>query len=114
MNGFVYNIYGMLFSPVAVAMYGAFPNPGLDINSGCSTPPMLPVSKLMLSCFAVTLNANRHVTGVLRGFDQFMNCVLDNAVDEKMKTDIGMVVRAAIRSAFPSPMALSCGLAFLQ
>ena len=44
------------------------------------------------SVFAVSLNANRHVTGVLRGFDQFMNIVLDNAVDEKAKTDIGMVV----------------------
>ena len=41
---------------------------------------------------AVALNANRHVSGVLRGFDQFMNIVLDNAVDEKNKTDIGMVV----------------------
>lgn len=40
----------------------------------------------------VALNANRQVTGVLRGFDQFMNIVLDNAVDEKNKTDIGMVV----------------------
>ncbi|CAL5229067.1 g12318 [Coccomyxa viridis] len=41
---------------------------------------------------SVALNANRHVSGVLRGFDQFMNIVLDNAVDEKNKTDIGMVV----------------------
>ncbi len=40
----------------------------------------------------MALNANRHVSGVLRGFDQFMNIVLDNAVDEKNKTDIGMVV----------------------
>lgn len=32
---------------------------------------------------------------MLRGFDQFMNIVLDNAVDEKNKTDIGMVVRTA-------------------
>ena len=47
---------------------------------------------------AVALNANRHVSGVLRGFDQFMNIVLDNAVDEKNKTDIGMVV---CPSAFP-------------
>ena len=45
-----------------------------------------------LVAFAVTLNANRQVTGVLRGFDQFMNLVLDATVDEKMKTDIGMVV----------------------
>ena len=42
---------------------------------------------------AVALNANRLVTGVLRGFDQFMNIVLDNTVDEKSHTDIGMVVR---------------------
>lgn len=41
---------------------------------------------------AVALNANRLVTGTLRGFDQFMNIVLDGAVDEKAKTDIGMVV----------------------
>ena len=41
---------------------------------------------------AVALNANRLVTGVLRGFDQFMNIVLDNTVDEKSHTDIGMVV----------------------
>eukprot|EP00951_Prasinocladus_malaysianus_P008623 scaffold62694_cov28-Prasinocladus_malaysianus.AAC.1 len=40
----------------------------------------------------LTLNANRHVTGVMRGFDQFMNIVLDNAIDERMKADIGMVV----------------------
>ena len=38
------------------------------------------------------MNANRHVTGVLRGFDQFMNIVLDNSVDEKGKVDLGMVV----------------------
>ena len=43
-------------------------------------------------CPAVALNANRLVTGVLRGFDQFMNIVLDNTVDEKSHTDIGMVV----------------------
>lgn len=40
----------------------------------------------------MVLNANRHVSGVLRGFDQFMNIVLDSAIDEKLKTDIGMIV----------------------
>lgn len=44
---------------------------------------------------AVTLNANRQVTGTLRGFDQFMNMVLDGTVDVKNKVDIGMVVSAA-------------------
>jgi len=29
----------------------------------------------------VTLNGKREVTGVLRGFDQFMNIVLDNCVE---------------------------------
>lgn len=28
----------------------------------------------------VKLNADRHVVGVVRGYDQFMNLVLDNAV----------------------------------
>ena len=48
---------------------------------------------------AVKLNANRHVSGVLRGFDQFMNLVLDGAVDEKLKADLGMVVSEPSRGA---------------
>eukprot|EP00873_Tetraselmis_striata_P013599 jgi/Tetstr1/433863/TSEL_023045.t1 len=55
-----------------------------------SQPPEL--KKFMDRKISVTLNANRHVTGVMRGFDQFMNIVLDNAIDERMKSDIGMVV----------------------
>ena len=46
---------------------------------------------------AVKLNANRSVTGNLRGFDQFMNIVLDNTVEEVSETernDMGLVVRA--------------------
>jgi small nuclear ribonucleoprotein (snRNP)-like protein len=43
---------------------------------------------------AVKLNANRNVIGVLRGFDQFMNLVLDNTleVNGNDTTEIGMVV----------------------
>lgn len=41
---------------------------------------------------SIRLNANRHVTGVLRGFDQFMNLVLDGTTDQKTKAEIGMVV----------------------
>mmetsp|Transcript_29310 Transcript_29310/g.24202 ORF Transcript_29310/g.24202 Transcript_29310/m.24202 type:complete len:88 (+) Transcript_29310:32-295(+) len=43
----------------------------------------------------VKLNANRHVVGVVRGYDQFMNLVLDNAVELVSRTEkreIGMVV----------------------
>ena len=41
------------------------------------------------------LNGNRSVTGVLRGFDPFMNLVIDDAVENvntQQKNHIGMVV----------------------
>nr|GMD86187.1 probable small nuclear ribonucleoprotein G [Ipomoea batatas] len=42
----------------------------------------------------IKLNANRMVVGTLRGFDQFMNLVIDNTVEVNgnEKNDIGMVV----------------------
>ncbi|KAF7804281.1 putative small nuclear ribonucleoprotein G [Senna tora] len=45
-------------------------------------------------CLAFKLNANRMIIGTLRGFDQFMNLVVDNTVEVNgnEKTDIGMVV----------------------
>ena len=44
----------------------------------------------------VKLNGNREVKGKLRGFDQFMNLVLDETfelVSANQKNDIGIVVR---------------------
>lgn len=44
---------------------------------------------------ALHLNKNRKVTGTLRGYDQFMNLVLGNAVEEasnNQRNNIGMVV----------------------
>ena len=41
------------------------------------------------------LNAGRVVTGVLRGYDQFMNIVLDQAVEVRSPTEkqeLGMIV----------------------
>lgn len=41
------------------------------------------------------LNAGRHVAGILRGFDPFMNMVIDETVEEckdGTKNNIGMVV----------------------
>lgn len=41
------------------------------------------------------LNAGRTVIGILRGFDPFMNLVIDEAQEEARngeKTDIGMIV----------------------
>ncbi|RYH29078.1 RNA-binding protein [archaeon] len=43
------------------------------------------------------LNKNRKVVGTLRGYDQFMNLVLGNAVEEKSSNEqvqLGMVVSA--------------------
>ena len=48
----------------------------------------------LFSILPVKLNANRVVIGTLRGFDQFMNLVVDNTVEVNgnEKNDIGMVV----------------------
>lgn len=42
---------------------------------------------------AVKLNANRRVEGQLRGYDHFMNVVLENAKDELTGDELGQVVR---------------------
>lgn len=49
----------------------------------------------MFASFSVRLNGQRVVTGILRGFDPFMNLVVDEAVEDTKKgekTPIGMVV----------------------
>ncbi|KAF6166268.1 hypothetical protein GIB67_031052 [Kingdonia uniflora] len=57
--------------------------------------PSLPDSMPMtVHFYTVKLNANRLVVGTLRGFDQFMNLVIDNTVEtnNNEKNEIGMVV----------------------
>lgn len=51
-------------------------------------PPEL--KKYMDKSVSVRLNGARTVTGVVRGFDPFMNLVLDEATDQQ--TQIGMIV----------------------
>ena len=49
----------------------------------------------VVSSAAVKLNGNRCVSGILRGFDPYMNLVLDECVEERsaaQKYKIGMVV----------------------
>ncbi|CAN6439210.1 unnamed protein product [Victoria cruziana] len=48
----------------------------------------------MNKLLSIKLNANRVVVGTLRGFDQFMNLVVDNTVEVNgnEKNEIGMVV----------------------
>jgi len=56
-------------------------------------PPEL--KKYMDKRLSLRLNGARVVTGVLRGFDPFMNLVVDDAVEETKtgeKNNIGMVV----------------------
>jgi len=51
--------------------------------------------KLMDKRLNVVLNGNRRVTGYLAGFDQYMNLVLDRAIEQvnnNETNEIGMVV----------------------
>ncbi|KAK5075447.1 Serine/threonine-protein kinase smg1 [Lithohypha guttulata] len=53
------------------------------------------LKKYMEKRLFVQLNGNRKVIGVLRGYDVFLNIVLDDAVEEKASGDrqrLGMVV----------------------
>ncbi|KAL3605907.1 hypothetical protein FPOAC2_00858 [Fusarium poae] len=57
----------------------------------------------------VQLNGSRKVIGVLRGYDVFLNIVLDEAVEEKdngEKVRIGMVVRYPTLPLFGSQNSL--------
>jgi len=53
------------------------------------------LKKYMEKRLFVQLNGNRKVIGILRGYDVFLNVVLDEAVEEKAggeKVRLGMVV----------------------
>ncbi|KAF7503885.1 Serine/threonine-protein kinase smg1 [Endocarpon pusillum] len=53
------------------------------------------LKKYMEKRLFVQLNGNRKVLGILRGYDVFLNIVLDEAVEEKAggdKVRLGMVV----------------------
>ena len=56
------------------------------------------LKKYMDKRLLLQLNCNRKVTGVLRGFDPFMNVVLDEAVEERsaeQRLPIGLTVCAS-------------------
>ncbi|KAJ3100468.1 hypothetical protein HDU97_002205 [Phlyctochytrium planicorne] len=60
-----------------------------------SKAPTPELKKYMDKRLFLQLNGNRKVTGVLRGFDPFMNVVLEDAIEESdknEKSDLGMVV----------------------
>lgn len=54
-----------------------------------------PTCRFIEKRISIKLNGNRQIAGVLRGFDQFMNLVLENTTDltiAKAETPIGTVV----------------------
>lgn len=56
--------------------------------------------------FLLSVPTYLQVTGVLRGFDQFMNIVLDETIDEvsQDKNDIGLVVSSLLNQFCPLPV----------
>ncbi|MCJ1252753.1 Serine/threonine-protein kinase smg1 [Lignoscripta atroalba] len=85
-------------------------------------PPAQPeLKKYLDKRLFVQLNGSRKVIGVLRGYDVFLNIVLDEAVEEKAggeKVRIGMVVirgnsvvmlEAEIETDDPSALRLDLG-----
>ncbi|KAI9019043.1 ribonucleoprotein LSM domain-containing protein [Hyaloraphidium curvatum] len=60
-----------------------------------SKAPTPELKKYMDKRVFIQLNGNRKVTGILRGFDPFLNLVVDESVEEiseKERKEIGMVV----------------------
>lgn len=64
----------------------------------------LTINESMHSCFAaVKLNGGRHVQGILRGFDPFMNLVVDETLEMGpggQQSSIGMVVSTSVPRTF--------------
>src|SRR5690554_6461515 len=57
------------------------------------------LKKYMDKRLSLSLNGSRKVEGTLRGYDQFMNVVLDNTVEQLPNSEtkqIGMVVRGRV------------------
>lgn len=77
----------------------AFPNKSCLFASCCAQTNITPSYLQYLDKrLFVQLNGSRKVIGVLRGYDVFLNIVLDEAVEEKdggEKVRLGMVVSRA-------------------
>lgn len=107
----------MLFAAVflLVTRSEAWPYSGLPCDSRCCIQLVTPCTRTevlhpsdpglrgvvrhltvtLAPAVAVKLNANRAISGIMRGYDQFMNIVLDAAHDDKEDVELGMVVRSA-------------------
>jgi small nuclear ribonucleoprotein G len=79
---------------VPTTSYSILPSPPPLTVPTMSKAPTPELKKYMEKRLAVELKGSRKVSGVLRGYDPFMNIVLDNTVEEVdgTGTPIGMVV----------------------
>ncbi|XP_066264935.1 uncharacterized protein [Branchiostoma lanceolatum] len=79
----------------SAGLYGQLPvgrvnrSPAEGISTSRANPPEL--KKVMGKRINLKINSGREIKGVLRGFDPFMNLVLDKTVDV-LGNDLGMVV----------------------
>ena len=63
--------------------------------SAAPKPVQPELKKYMDKRLSIKLNGNRFVTGILRGYDHFMNLVLDESVEDVSATEkskLGMIV----------------------
>ncbi|KAJ1968949.1 hypothetical protein H4R35_006281, partial [Dimargaris xerosporica] len=68
---------------------------GAKATTGAVKAPIPELKGYMEKRLVLKLNGNRRVSGVLRGYDPFMNIVLDDARDETTANDqasMGMIV----------------------
>ena len=67
----------------------------IDDDGQCPIFSLHVYTPLCVCLCAVKLNGGRTVTGILRGFDPYMNIVMDDTIEERSSTQkykIGMVV----------------------
>lgn len=75
--------------------------------------PVPELKKFLDKRLSIKLNGTRKISGILRGYDQFMNLVLDETVEEVSvaeRNEIGMVVRRAPRRRCTAVHELFCTL----
>uniref|UniRef100_A0A8R1XS34 Small nuclear ribonucleoprotein G n=1 Tax=Onchocerca volvulus TaxID=6282 RepID=A0A8R1XS34_ONCVO len=81
------------FRTIFVFFIDLFVKPRIKFKMSKTHPPEL--KKYMDKQVDLKLNGNRIVSGILRGFDPFMNIVVEDAVENLKngeKNEIGMVV----------------------
>ena len=82
---------------------------------GLTSPTYQPLTRpeFMDRRLYLHLQGGRAVSGVLRGFDMFLNLVMDNAFEEQaggVRKPCGMVVRHRISLLYPALLSIILGV----